>query len=168
MSSGRQAVLAGPADRRHRAGLVSRMIATGIDLVMAAVAGLLLLALLAGVRYVVLGPPVTLPRWPSWALGSGTWLLMVGYLAAGWPATGRTAGQQLVGLRVVSGTGRPMRAGPAILRAALCVSSPFGLLWVLVSRRNMSLHDVVVRTAVVYDWSYARTDAGDGGGAHHD
>lgn len=146
---------------RHRAGLVSRLIADAIDLVLAAGAGLVALAFLAGFRYVTLGPPITLPRWPSWLLSSAASLLVVAYLAAGWLTTGRTAGKHIAGLRVVSRAGRPLRPGQAILRATLCVAFPIGLVWVLVSRRNLSLHDLVVRTAVVYDWSYAPAAAED-------
>jgi hypothetical protein len=32
------------------------------------------------------------------------------------------------------------------------------LLWVLASRRNASLQDLVVRTVVVYDWAYHPAD----------
>ena len=35
---------------------------------------------------------------------------------------------------------------------------PAGLLWVLASRRNASLQDLIVRTAVVYDWAYHPAD----------
>jgi hypothetical protein len=33
------------------------------------------------------------------------------------------------------------------------------LLWVLVSRYNASVQDLLVRSAVVYDWSYHAPDA---------
>ena len=42
----------------------------------------------------------------------------------------------------------------ALLRAVLCVLFPVGLLWVLISRRNYAVHDLLVRSAVVYDWRY--------------
>jgi hypothetical protein len=34
------------------------------------------------------------------------------------------------------------------------VAFPIGLLWVLVSRKNASVQDLIVRSAVVYYWSY--------------
>jgi uncharacterized RDD family membrane protein YckC len=35
---------------------------------------------------------------------------------------------------------------------------PAGLLWVLASRRNASIQDLVVGTVVVYDWAYRPAD----------
>jgi uncharacterized RDD family membrane protein YckC len=40
----------------------------------------------------------------------------------------------------------------------LYVLFPAGLLWILASRRNASLQDLIVRTAVVYDWAYQPAD----------
>jgi hypothetical protein len=53
----------------------------------------------------------------------------------------------------VGPAGRPPRVGGALLRAVLCVLFPIGLFWVAVSRANRSAQDVVLRYAVVYDWS---------------
>jgi hypothetical protein len=39
----------------------------------------------------------------------------------------------------------------AAARAFFCTVFPLGLLWVLVSQRNHSVQDVLLRTAVVYD-----------------
>jgi uncharacterized RDD family membrane protein YckC len=40
-----------------------------------------------------------------------------------------------------------------LLRAAIVVYIPaISMLWILVSRKNAGLHDLVARTAVVYDW----------------
>jgi hypothetical protein len=35
----------------------------------------------------------------------------------------------------------------------LCVMFPLGLLWAVFSRRRRSLQDILVRSAVVYDWA---------------
>jgi uncharacterized RDD family membrane protein YckC len=45
-----------------------------------------------------------------------------------------------------------------LARAVLYVLFPAGLLWVLASRRNASVQDLVVGTAVVYDWAYHPAD----------
>ena len=42
----------------------------------------------------------------------------------------------------------------AVARAVLCLLFPIGLLWVVVSRRNASVQDLLVRSAVAYDWAY--------------
>jgi uncharacterized RDD family membrane protein YckC len=99
--------------------------------------------------------------WRSWAFTFPTpsFLLMlvlggitaVLYLTATWGTTGRSYGKHLLGLRVVGPFGR-LRLGGALVRATLCVLFPIGVGWVIVSRHNRSLQDVVLRTSVVYDW----------------
>lgn len=80
------------------------------------------------------------------------------YLALCWTATGRTAGGQLLGLRVVDGRGRLLRGGRAAIRAGCCVCFPLGLLWVLVDVRRRSVPDVLLRTSVRYDWAPVFTE----------
>ena len=41
----------------------------------------------------------------------------------------------------------------ALLRAAFCVAFPIGLFWCVVSRKNRSVQDVVLRTSVIHDWA---------------
>ena len=40
----------------------------------------------------------------------------------------------------------------ALLRAITCVVFPIGLFWSAVSKRNASVHDLIFRTSVIYDW----------------
>ena len=135
----------------HRAGLVTRIIADGVDFaVVAAVLGSIYVGV-AAVRFI----------WRSWTFSWPTpsflLVLVVGaivsvvYLTATWGTTGRSYGKHVLGLRVVGPFGR-LRVAGAFLRAVLCVIFPVGLAWVLVSRHNRSLQDVVLRTSVVYDW----------------
>jgi uncharacterized RDD family membrane protein YckC len=114
----------------HRAGFASRVVADLVDL---------------GV---------------AWLLGLSAWLAagVVGYLALSWAATGRSVGKQLAGLRVVDRAGRRLSPWRSFMRAVLYVLFPAGLLWVLASRRNASVQDLVVGTAVVYDWAYHPAD----------
>ena len=42
--------------------------------------------------------------------------------------------------------------GVATIRAVLCVLFPLLLFWAVVDRRRRSVQDLIVRTAVVYDW----------------
>ena len=67
-------------------------------------------------------------------------------------------GKQVAGLRVLDRVGRRLSVGRAFARAVLYVLFPAGLLWVLASRRNASVQDLVVRTVVVYDWAYHPAD----------
>lgn len=141
-----------------RAGFVSRVAADLVDGVVVIVLGVVLVLVVVMVRSLVGTASLRMPTLrTAGVLGGGSGLLFV-YLAFFWATTGKTLGKQLVGLRVVTGRGASLGVGRATLRAALCVLVPIGLLWVLVSRRNRALHDLLLRTAVVYDWrSRART-----------
>jgi uncharacterized RDD family membrane protein YckC len=60
----------------------------------------------------------------------------------------------VAGLRVLDRSGRRLSVRRALLRAVLYVVFPAGLLWILVSRRNASVQDLVVGSIVIYDWRY--------------
>ena len=71
-------------------------------------------------------------------------------------------GKQVAGLRVVGRGGRRLSLWRSFARALLYVLFPVGLLWVLASRRNASVQDLVVGSAVVYDWAYHPAEGGGG------
>ena len=58
-----------------------------------------------------------------------------------------------LGLRVTGSQGRRLRLGLAFVRAVLCTVFPIGLFWIVLSRDNRSVQDLVVRSSVIYDWS---------------
>jgi uncharacterized RDD family membrane protein YckC len=146
-----------PPDARgyqgQRAGLVSRLLASAIDLVV--VAGVVGAGYLAVSMVLFLWNPGAF-HFPAL---DRTWLLVAGgavlfcYLWVSWALTGRTWGDLLLGLRVVNYQGGPMRVSGAAVRAALCVVFPIGIFYVAVSRANRSVADVVLRTSVVYAWA---------------
>ncbi|MBV8302717.1 MAG: RDD family protein, partial [Acidimicrobiia bacterium] len=104
-------------------------------------------------RSVLTSHPFALPHPPVWFTSTFQFLLLTGYLAWGWGSTGRTPGKALLGLRVVTDTGTRLRMARALARAALCaLVGPLLLAWALVSRRNAGIHDLVLGTAVIYDW----------------
>lgn len=149
-----------------RAGIVSRVAAALVDVVAVAVIGVLAVLLFAVVRALLSAGPFNIPRLRlAGTLSTGPALLFA-YLAFFWATTGRTLGTQLVGLRVVAGNRASLGPLRAMLRAALCVLFPVGLLWVVVSRRNESVQDLVLRTAVVYDWRPAARGSPSPGGWH--
>ncbi|TDD99115.1 RDD family protein [Jiangella asiatica] len=141
--------------RTGRAGLVSRLLAGLLDLAVLTTASALVVFFVSGARYVLGGPPFGLPELPGWVLGAGHSLLVVAYLVTWWVITGATIGQRVLGLRVVhaSQLGEAPRPVQAALRAVVCVVFPIGLVWVAVSRRGAAVHDLVARTAVIYDWT---------------
>lgn len=138
-----------------RAGFVTRALANVVDVLVV----LLLLACgyvgVAAARFLVHPARFTFPA-PGWQA-----VLLIGlcvqavYFAVTWPVIGGTVGDRLVGLRVVSGDRTRLHWSRSAVRAALCTVFPVGLLWVLVSRENRSVQDVLLRTSVVYDWSAA-------------
>ena len=79
-------------------------------------------------------------------------VVMALYLAVAWAIGGRTFGDMLMGLRVVRAGGQPIGWFLSGARAIAYVLLPIGLLWSAVDRRSRSLQDVVLWTAVVYDW----------------
>ena len=137
----------------RRAGLVTRLLANTVDfgIVVGIVAGGY--AAVAALRFLWNSRTFTFP-----APGFGVLVLVGGvvmmlYLTACWVASGRTYGDHLLGLRVVGRLGRPLRPVAALFRAFLCVVFPIGLFWIVLSRENRSVQDVLLRSSVVYDWS---------------
>ena len=136
----------------RRAGLVSRSAAACIDIGMVFLA--LLVAYLGFVVVLFLLPPggLQLPVPPLWLdLVVGPVVLML-YLTVSWHRGGRTYGDLVMGLRVVNRRTRDPGLVTAFLRAAFNVIFPLGLAWVVISRQNRSIQDVVLGTSVVYDW----------------
>ena len=139
--------------RRGRAGLVSRLVAATLDVLVLLVV-LVLLYVAANAVVFLARPrtfsPLTAPQPVLLAL---TGLGAVGYLAVAWWMAGRTYGCHVMGLRVVDRRGRPPHLLVALLRAALYVVFPVGVLWCAVSRSRRSVQDLVVGSYVVYDWA---------------
>jgi uncharacterized RDD family membrane protein YckC len=149
----------------HRAGFVSRIVADAVDLAVIWAMGLSALLFAAVVRWLLTGPPFRTPVLPAWLGTAAGLVIAVAYLASGWAATGRTLGKQVAGLRLLDRAGRRVPLRRTLLRAVLCVAFPAGLLWILVSRRNASVQDVLVGTTVIYDWSYRPTESPPSGDA---
>jgi RDD family len=144
------------------AGIVTRVLAAGVDVL---AVGLLTVGLdlaAAGIRFV--WSPVDF-RWPRVETEVAVVVLLVVavlYLTVAWATTGRTYGGRLLGLRVLSGRRELMGWARSFLRAVACVLWPVGLLWCGISATRSSLQDIVFRSVVVYDahpYIDARTSA---------
>ena len=77
---------------------------------------------------------------------------VVGYLTITWWIAGRSVGDHLWGVRVVIRDGREVGLARSFVRAVVCAVFPLGLLWCAVDRDRRSVHDLLLRTSVVYDW----------------
>ncbi|GGY99206.1 RDD family protein [Streptomyces poonensis] len=145
-----------PSLQGRPAGIVSRTVAGAVDLLVVLCTVFSIHFGFAAGRYLLLGPPFALPKpaaWVTLGLGYGT---AVAYLAGSWMIGGRTVGDQLLGLRVLSRSRGRLTLVTAVLRAVLCVFLPWGLLWIPVDRRGASVQDRLVNSAVVHDW-YGRS-----------
>ncbi len=140
------------ADTNERAGLVSRTVAAVVDIAVVLLAVLVGYLGVAGARLVVRPRTFAWPEPGSAALTTIAVLVMVVYLGALWSTTGRTGGDQLMGIRVVNDRGERIGMARALARSALCVVFPVGLLWCAVDQRRRSVQDVLIHTTVIYDW----------------
>lgn len=136
----------------ERAGFFTRTIAAVIDVV---VVGAIMIGIWIAVWLflLVFNPLVDygMPRPGYFVLGG--YVLMWLYWTWTWSASGRSLGQNLMGVRVLDHRGGRPSGKVAAVRSAFCVVFQVGILWILVSRRNRSAQDVVLRTSVVHDWS---------------
>ncbi|TNC29261.1 RDD family protein [Amycolatopsis alkalitolerans] len=131
-----------------------------VSRVLAAVVDLVVLALALGAGYLTVTGVVfaAAPARFAFPLPSQTVVevtaaaLAIAYLTGSWTATGRTIGDQALGLRVLSREGGSPHPLIALLRALCCLVFPIGLVLAAGPARR-SLADLVLRTSVVYDWS---------------
>lgn len=140
------------ADRMRPAGIVTRGVAAVIDL---AVVAVMMGSVYIGTAFVQLlfDPSSFSFETPAAFLSVSALIgLSILYLTVCWATTGRTVGAIMMGVRLVTPRHGLLRWPVAVLRAILCVVFAFGLLWVAVDGRRRSLQDIVLRTAVVYDW----------------
>ena len=136
-----------------RAGFFSRVVAAVVDVLIVFVLLLLALGGYAVVNYLFTDGPLEYPD-PGVVWNSVTFsVLLVTVLTLAWSGSGRTLGNAAVGLRVLTESGKRPTWRRALLRAVVVVYVPvICMLWILVSRKNAGLHDLVCRTAVIYDW----------------
>jgi uncharacterized RDD family membrane protein YckC len=137
--------------RGRHAGLVSRVLASVADAVVVALLVVAGWAAVAAVRFLVHPARFVLPA------PGGRVLLLVGlgvlaaYLTITWAVAGGSYGDRLLGLRVLGPRGTRLHWSRGLLRAVLCTVFPIGLFWVLLSRDNRSVQDLLLRTTVVHD-----------------
>ncbi|MFD8566970.1 RDD family protein [Streptomyces sp. NPDC057694] len=133
------------------AGIVTRGVAAVLDALLIALTGFAVQLGAGCARLVVVGPPLRIPQWDGRVAGVIGWLFAVCYLGGSWALTGQSVGGRLMGIRVGDRAGHRLGPVRALVRAALSVSFPLGLLWIPFSRRRAALPDLVVRAAVHYD-----------------
>jgi uncharacterized RDD family membrane protein YckC len=139
------------ARQGRRAGIASRLLAAAIDVVVVVFLMIALLIVGAGIRALFTGD-LELELLNDELRGPLATLVLLAYLAYGWGLNGRTVGKVLMGLRAVGRDGSDLSPWRGFWRAVLYLIFLPGILWALVSKRNASVQDLLLRTAVVYDW----------------
>ena len=135
-----------------RAGFVSRVVAAAVDVLIVFVVLVLALGGYAVLAYLFTSDPLEFPDPGAVWNSVGFTALLVVVLTLAWSGSGRTLGDAAFGLRVLTESGNRPSWRRALLRALIVVYIPISMLWILVSRKNAGLHDLVCRTAVIYHW----------------
>jgi uncharacterized RDD family membrane protein YckC len=95
-----------------------------------------------------------------WVLAAVAWAFV--YMTVSLAVAGRTPGKAIVGLRVVNRDGSPLAARRALVRVLTFPLSflvfGFGFVGIVFGNERRALHDVIARTAVVYDWGERRAE----------
>jgi uncharacterized RDD family membrane protein YckC len=134
------------------AGLVSRVLASSVDLVIVVAALVAMYAGWATLSFLLRPAKFQFPEPSILLIAVAGFAVLTLYLTLGWTVTGRTYGDHLMGLRVVDRTGRTLHLPRALLRALLCALFPIGLVWTAFSTRSLSVQDILVGSSVTYDW----------------
>jgi uncharacterized RDD family membrane protein YckC len=136
-----------------RAGIVSRLTADALDLVVITILYFLVLVAWATVVYLATSQPFALPNPAPRFDAIALFVLQVIYTTIGWSGPRRTVGKALLGVRVVRSDGAQVSVARGFVRAFVCalIGLPL-LLWAAVSKRNAALYDLPLKTAVIYDW----------------
>jgi uncharacterized RDD family membrane protein YckC len=137
--------------QRATAGVVTRSLAGAVDVAVVVLVAAVLDLAAAGARFVWSPIDFSWPRPAPTVTVAVLLVVAVGYLALGWAMAGRTYGARLLGLRVLSSRLELLGWPSSVLRAAVCVIWPVGLLWCGISSSRRSVADLVVRSVVVYD-----------------
>jgi uncharacterized RDD family membrane protein YckC len=137
----------------QRAGFVSQAIGAVLDAATIFALDFTLLAVFGFLRFLLTDEAYEFPQ-PGPALNFVILFVVgVALLWSAWSGSGRAPGMAILGLRVVGRDGRRLSSGRAFWRAVLgVVTLGLGVLWVLVSKRNKSIYDIVCGSAVVYEW----------------
>jgi uncharacterized RDD family membrane protein YckC len=132
------------------AGIVTRGLAFGVDIVLA---GLVFLGAAATFGLVTLLAGGVDPGWLLGGLAASVWTLVAGsYFALFWSTTGQTPGMRPMRVRVLAPDGAPPGVGRSAVRfIGLLVSIALlfmGFLPILVDARRRALHDFLAGTVV--------------------
>jgi len=137
----------------QRAGFVSQAVAAALDAAWIFIIDFAVLAAYGFARFLLTDKAYEMPQ-PG-PVGNAILIFVIGVILlwSAWSGSGRAPGMALVGLRVVSRDGRSLSSHRAFWRAVLGVATlGLGVVWVLVSKKNKSIYDLLCGSAVIYEW----------------
>jgi uncharacterized RDD family membrane protein YckC len=139
--------------QRQRAGFVSQALGAGLDAAAIFVLDFAVLAVFGFVRFLLTDKSYAMPQPGPFGNAALVFVIGVTLLWSAWSGSGRAPGMAILGLRVVGRDGQRLSSRRAFWRAVLAVLTlGLGVAWVLVSKKNKSLYDIVCGSAVVYEW----------------
>jgi uncharacterized RDD family membrane protein YckC len=137
----------------QRAGFASQVLAAVLDAAVIFALDFAVLAAFGFVRFLLTNEDYEMPQ-PGPG-GNATLFFVIGVtlLWSAWSGSGRAPGMAVLGLRVVGRDGSRLSSRRALWRAVVAVPTlGLGVLWVLVSKKNKSLYDLLCGSAVIYAW----------------
>ena len=148
------------------ASIGSRFLALAVDTLIQAAATVLLVLLGLGLMAALSASVQSINPWILAALFLVYFLIYNAYFAvfeAVW--NGQTPGKRMIGLRVISVTGRPISVFEAILRNVVRIADQLpgiyaiGIVSIFVTERNQRLGDLAAATVVVHEREVASLEA---------
>jgi uncharacterized RDD family membrane protein YckC len=138
------------------AGFASRFASFAVDLVVFTGIFLIVLAAINFTATVLTGKDVNFNRNNTWVvIAYLVWGFV--YFAYFWGLNGRTAGEALFGVQVLTDEGGDVSFRRAVLRTLTFPLSflilGLGFLGILLGDQRRALHDVIAGTVVVYSWN---------------
>jgi uncharacterized RDD family membrane protein YckC len=133
------------------AGIVSRVAALVLDVVVVTLVAAVVTGLALAGAEVMLG---RVPAWVQVPTAIAVSLLPVTYFTVAWWLIGQTLGAVAMGIEVRDAAGRPLRFPRAFIRAAVgLLLAPVwivGMILILLDDRRRGLLDIAVGTTVIY------------------
>jgi uncharacterized RDD family membrane protein YckC len=139
----------------HYAGFASRFASFVVDLIVLTGIFMLVLAAINFAASIVTGKEIAFNRGNLWVvIAYLIWGFI--YFAHFWGLNGRTAGEALFGVQVLTDEGGDVSFRRAVLRTLAFPLSflilGLGFLGILLGEQRRALHDVIAGTVVVYSW----------------
>jgi uncharacterized RDD family membrane protein YckC len=139
----------------HYAGFASRFASFVVDLIVLTGIFMLVLAAINFAASIVTGKEIAFNRGNLWVvIAYLIWGFI--YFAHFWGLNGRTAGEALFGVQVLTDEGGDVSFRRAALRTLAFPLSfvilGLGFLGILLGEQRRALHDVIAGTVVVYSW----------------